>query len=169
MRALKSAFILALSLVLISTFGSIAQAQIPKQGKPTGVATFVGIGKAQDYPPDMVVWNGTFPGQSVTDAGQGVLHYGAWECTGEQVLRSGKISFGGGFCAVTDPDGDKINLRWQVDEPNANPAKFKTKGTYLSGSGKYNGIQGGYNFVCGPIGNTNHYICRIVGGEYQLP
>jgi len=154
---------------LIMAFVSSAQAQMPKKGKTTGVATFLGMGKMQEYPPDVVVWDGTFPGESVTDAGQGVLHYGAWECTGEQVLRSGKILFGGGFCAVTDQDGDKINLRWQVDEPNANPAKFKTKGTYLSGSGKYEGIQGGYNFICGPIGSTNHYICKIIGGEYQLP
>lgn len=75
---------------------------------------------------------GIFPGQSVADAGQGVLHYGGWDCTGEMVLRGGKVAFGGGFCSVTDADGDKINLRWQVDEPDANPAKFKTKGTVAS-------------------------------------
>lgn len=169
MRTLKATSFLSLSLILISTSVGIAQAQTAKSGKPRGVATFLAIGKAQEYAPDVTVWTGTFPGQSVTDAGQGVLHYGGWDCTGETVLRGGKVAFGGGFCSVTDADGDKINLRWQVDEPDANPAKFKTKGTYLSGSGKYTGIQGGYNFVCGPIGNTAHIICRIVGGEYQLP
>ncbi len=169
MRLLKSVTILALSLVLISALGGISQAQMAKWGKPTGTATFYGSGESQEYAPDVTVWNGKFWGQSVTDAAKGVLHYGAWDCIGEMAFRGGEISIGDGFCTVTDPDGDKINLRWEVDEPNANPAKFKTKGTYLSGSGKYTGIQGGYNFVCEVIADTSHYICHIVGGEYHLP
>src|SRR5712691_1386074 len=121
MRALKITVIVVLSVVLISAFGGLAQAQVAKTGKPRGMATFYGIGKVQEYAADVAVWNGTFPGQSVTDAGQGVLHYGAWDCTGELVYRRGKVSFGGGFCSVTDKDGDRINLRCQVDEPDANP------------------------------------------------
>jgi hypothetical protein len=169
MRPLKAAAILALGLLLICAYGGVAQAQGAKTGKPRGIATFYGMGKVTEYAPDVVVWTGTFPGQSVTDSGQGVLHFGAWDCTGEVVYRSGQVSWGGGFCSVTDKDGDRINLRWQVDEPDANPAKFKTKGTYLSGSGKYVGIQGGYNFICESIGNTSHFICPIVAGEYHLP
>jgi hypothetical protein len=169
MRPLKAVMLVLLSLVLISAFAGIAQAQVAKSGKPRGVATFYGIGKVQEFAPDVAVWTGTFPGESVSDAGQGVLHFGAWDCTGEVVYRGGKISYGGGFCAVADKDGDKINVRWQVDEPNANPGKFKTKGTYLSGSGKYSGIQGEYNFICEAIGTTSHFICPIVGGEYRLP
>jgi hypothetical protein len=45
----------------------------------------------------VTVWNGTFPGQSGTDAGQGILHYAVWDCTGEMVLRGGKVAFGDGF------------------------------------------------------------------------
>ena len=169
MRPLKAIAILVFGLVAIYAFADVAQAQVAKTGSPRGVATFFGMGKVTEYGPDVVVWTGTFPGESVTESKQGVLHFGAWDCTGEVVYRSGKVAWGGGFCSVTDKDGDRINLRWQVDEPDANPAKFKTKGTYLSGSGKYAGIQGGYNFVCEPIGNTSHFVCPIVGGEYRLP
>jgi hypothetical protein len=158
-----------LGALLVAALAGNADAQVAKTGKPRGLATFHGMGRAQEYPPDIVVWTGTFPGESVTDSGQGLLHFGAWECTGEVVYRGGKTAYGGGFCAVTDKDGDKINLRWQVDEPDANPGKFKTKGTYLSGSGKYTGIQGEYNFVCEGIGTTGHFVCPIVGGEYRLP
>jgi hypothetical protein len=169
MRPFNATAIFALSLLLICAYGGVAQAQGTKTGKPRGVATFYGMGKVTEYAPDVVVWTGTFPGQSVTDAGKGVLHFAAWDCTGEIVYRSGKVSWGGGFCSASDNDGDQINLRWEVDEQDANPAKLKTKGTYLSGSGKYTGIQGGYNFICESIGKTSHNICWIVGGEYQIP
>ena len=166
---LQPIIILALSLVVICVSGLSAQAQIAKQGAPRGIVSFYGSGTTQDYAPDMVVWSGKFLGQSVIGTGQGMLHYNAWDCTGEMVTRNGKVVIADGFCAVTDSDGDKINLRWEVDEPLPSPAKFKTKGTYLSGSGKYVGIQGGYNFICQAIADTGHYVCAMVGGEYQLP
>ena len=168
-RPSQSIITLAFSLVVICGFGLSAQAQIAKQGAPRGVVSFYGNGTTQDYAPDMVVWSGKFSGQSVTEAGRGALHYSAWDCTGEMVTRNGKVVIADGFCAVTDLDGDKINLRWEVDEPLPSPAMFKTKGTYLSGGGKYKGIQGGYNFICQGIADTGHYICEMVGGSYQLP
>ena len=155
-----------LSLVVFCTLGLTTR---PEAGKPTGFVTFYGSGETQKHAPDMLVWKGAFYGQGVTDSGKGLFHYSAWDCTGEMAYQSQKVSFGGGFCAVTDRDGDKVNLRWEVDEPGASAAKVKTKGTYLSGSGKYSGIQGGYNFLCELIADTTHYICRIVGGEYTAP
>jgi hypothetical protein len=51
----------------------------------------------------VAVWTGTFPGQSVTDAGKGVMHFAAWDCTGENVHLSGKVAWGGGLCSVSHP------------------------------------------------------------------
>ena len=158
-----------LSLVVFCIFGFTARTEAAMSGKLAGFASFYGQGETQEHAPDMLVWTGAFHGQSVTDSGAGLFHYSAWDCTGEMAYRNQKVSYGGGFCAVTDPDGDKVNLRWEVDEPEANPVKLKTKGVYLSGSGKYTGIQGGYNFLCELVADTTHYICRIVGGEYTAP
>lgn len=167
----KSATYLGLGLIVICFFGQTTSVSAAKSGKPTGYVTFYGSGETQERAPDMLVWTGKFWGQSVTDAKEGFLHYNGWDCTGEMVYQNQKVLFGGGFCALTDPDGDKVNLRWEVDDPGSSPgpSQVKTKGIYLSGSGKYRGIQGGYNFECELIADTTHYICRIVGGEYQLP
>ena len=169
-RIQRPSLIIVLSLIMIGGYGINVQAQIAKQGAPRGVVGFYGNGTTQEYAPDMVVWTGKFFGQSVTESGQGPLHDSAWDCTGEMVIRSGKIVVtADGFCAVTDQDGDKINLRWDTDDPQATPAKIKTKGTYLSGSGKYAGIQGSYSFMCRAVADTSHYICEMIGGDYRLP
>ncbi len=168
---LQTATCLGLGIIVICFFGLTSSVYAAKSGKPTGYVSFYGSGETQERAPDMLVWTGKFRGQSVTDAKEGFLLYNVWDCTGEMVYQNQKVLFGGGVCTLTDRDGDKVNLRWEVDDPNSSPgpSKVKTKGTYLSGSGKYSGIQGGYKFECELIADTTHYICRIVGGEYQLP
>ncbi len=115
-----------------------------EQGATTGVASFHAKGEAKNYKCGVTVWDGTFVGVSVTDARKGPLQNSGWDCTGEVVMQDGNSYSANGFCLVTDPDGDTINLRWvrtNVPGPVAEP---KTKGTYLAGTGKYSNIQGYY-------------------------
>lgn len=136
-----------------------------EQGTTTGLAAFHPKGDAKGYKPDLTLWNGTFIGISITDSRKGPLHSAAWDCTGEVVIQDGISHSANGFCLVTDSDGDTINLLWartDVPGPIATP---KTKGTYLSGTGKYAGISGYYTFAC----RLNGTLCTIAGGEYRTP
>lgn len=153
--------------ILGVTAGIAAVAHAADQGTTTGIAYLTVKGDVKNFKPDLVLWNGTFVGVSVTDSRKGPLHNSGWECTGQAVRQAGVVHSNGGFCVVTDPDGDIINLLWartDVPGPTVGPGVVvKTKGTYLSGTGKYAGIQGYYAFSCTPT------VCTITSGEYKVP
>ena len=136
-----------------------------EQGTTMGVASFQAKGQAKDLKPGVTVWTGSFSGVSVMDARKGPLHNAGWDCTGEVVIQDGNVYNSGGFCLVTDADGDTINLLWERTDVPGPAADGKTKGTYLSGTGKYSGIQGHYTFSCRQGG----VVCGVTGGEYKIP
>ena len=136
-----------------------------EQGTTTGVASFQAKGEAKNHKPGVTVWTGTFSGVSVMDGRKGPLHNAGWDCTGEVVIQDGNSYSAGGVCLVTDPDGDTINLLWQRTNVPGPAADAKTKGTYLSGTGKYAGIQGYYTFSCRQGG----VVCSVTAGEYKIP
>jgi len=82
-------------------------------------------------------------------------------------MQDGNAFQSGGFCLVTDSDGDTINLLWERTNVPGPAAEAKTKGTYLSGTGKYAGIQGNYTFACRFAGALA--LCNVTGGEYKIP
>jgi hypothetical protein len=157
------------ALVSIPFFATVGTAFGAEDGTTTGIAAFHIAGEAKKYPPDVVVFSGTAAtGGSYTDAGKGPLHFGVWECTLEAIIKGDVALYADGFCTVTDPEGDRINLRWErTDIPGTGPIA-KTRGTYLSGSGKYTGIQGHYTFACRLVSGAEN-ICQITGGKYQIP
>jgi hypothetical protein len=142
-----------------------AAANGAEHGTTTGVASFQAKGEAKNYKPAVTVWDGTFVGVSVTDTRKGPLHNSGWDCTGEQVIQDGNSFRAGGFCVITDPDGDTINLLWERTNTPGPVPEPKTKGTYLSGTGKYSGIQGYYTFACRQGGT----VCSITAGDYKIP
>jgi hypothetical protein len=166
---MKKSLSMSVILTAIAAVGLGSAVQAAEQGTTTGMATFHAQGDIQEFAPDMVVWNGEFWGQSVTDAKAGPLHFGAWYCTGEQAFRDGETLYGDGFCTVTDRDGDTINLRWEVTRANPDTGGNDTRGTYYSGTGKYAGIEGYYTFECQPTVAGSHDFCTISGGEYTIP
>jgi len=137
------------------------------QGTTTGVASFYAKGEAKEYKPGLIVWGGGFVGVSIADGRKGPLHNSGWECTGETAIQDGKVLRSGGFCLVTDQDGDSINLLWERTDVPGGTVDGKTKGTYLSGTGKYTGIQGFYTFSCRLQGAMA--ACNITSGEYKMP
>jgi hypothetical protein len=137
------------------------------QGTTTGFASFYGKGEAKEHKPGLIVWSGGFVGASVSDGRKGPLHNSGWDCTGETAIQDGKVHRSGGFCLVTDPDGDTINLVWERTDVPGGMVDGKTRGTYLSGTGKYAGIQGSYTFSCRLQGAMA--ACNITGGEYKFP
>lgn len=157
---LRAAVLLTAGLVALGQGTAAAE-----QGSTTGLAAFNAKGNATNHKPGLTIWNGTFLGISMTDARKGPLHSAAWDCTGEAVIQDGISQKANGFCLVTDPDGDTINLLWERTDVPGPVDTPKTKGAYLSGTGKYSGIKGHYTFSC-RLGGT---LCNITGGEYKIP
>ena len=161
----RSRSIRQIGAALIGSLAIGVSAFAGEQGTTTGMASFNPRGEAKNYKPGVTVWDGTFVGISITDARKGPLHNSGWDCTGEAVFQDGNVYRANGFCLVTDPDGDTINLLWERTNVPGAPPEPKTKGTYLSGTGKYTGIQGYYTFACRQGGT----ICSITSGEYKIP
>lgn len=160
----------ALAAAFLVTFGIAGVADADEQGTTSaGRAFFHAQGNIQEYPPDLVLWTGEFIGHSVTDSENGALHMGAWYCTGDQAIRGGETEYADGMCAVTDPDGDKINVRWQFVGKGPSPGQEKFRGTYISGSGKFSGIEGYYVFLAEPPVAGGYIFATMVEGEYSIP
>lgn len=159
----------SMSRLLVAIFGVFAAAAscAADPGTTTGVASFHAKGEVKEYKPGVVVWAGNFVGASMTNAKKGPLHNAGWDCTGETTISDGKVYQSAGFCLVMDQDGDTINLVWERINNPGGPAEAKTKGTYLSGTGKYTGIQGYYTLTCQLSGAMAN--CSITGGDYKLP
>jgi predicted RecA/RadA family phage recombinase len=139
--------------------------QAADRGTTTGIASFHAKGDVTEYKAGVVVWIGKFFGVSITDARKGPLHNSGWDCTGESTIHDGQVHQSDGFCVVTDADGDVINLVWEQTHVPAPTGVAKTKGTYLSGTGKYEGIQGYYTFSC----KLGGIVCNITAGDYRIP
>ena len=154
--------------VSLVAFGAFFTSNSMQAAEQTGgMVTFHGEGTYQEFPPDFGLWTGVFYGGGTTDSESGPLHRSGWMCTGEQAFQGGTTKWAGGFCTVTDVDGDTVNLRWQSTKSYAG-ATIDTRGDYYSGTGKYAGITGSYTLHCDNIA-VSHFFCAITGGEYNIP
>jgi hypothetical protein len=156
----------AAAFVAASTLGVALEAQAGEQISPTGTIAFGGFkGDARTYKPGGSVWYGTFVGVSVSAQGKGLFHGSHWDCDAELVNKDGTQYKGDGFCRITDPDGDTVDLLWARTDLPGGTTELKTRGTYFSGTGKYAGIQGYYTFSC----RLGGILCTTTGGEYTIP
>jgi hypothetical protein len=152
--------------VTLASISMVSAAQAGEQGTTTGMVSFNAFkGDATNHKPGLSVWRGTFLGVGISDTRKGILHASAWECDAEVVSQDGTVQKADGFCHITDPDGDTINLIFERTDLPGGTEELKTKGTYLSGTGKYTGIKGNYTFSCKLRGE----ICTATGGEYKIP
>ena len=102
-------------------------------------------------------WAGTFWITSFNDAGEGFGQEWAWSCpaAGEIVAGAGRFN---GFCVMADPAGDKVFGSW---DGGFQPGEtFIGHVDYEAGTGKFDGITGGHDFFCHPVGADEQYICR---------
>ena len=136
-----------------------------EKGNTTGIASFHARGEITKHSGGVVVWIGKFYGVSMTHDQKGPLHNAGWDCTGESTIHDDQVFQSDGFCAVTDSDGDTINLVWEQTHVPAATGTARTRGSYVSGTGKYEGIQGYYTFSC----KLGGLVCDITSGEYKLP
>jgi hypothetical protein len=122
---------------------SVAQAN---DWKVTGEFGWFGVGKAYELEQGHFYWVGEFSGTFFNDKGPGSLfHRAGVKCPAFfDADFNHKKSQAGGYCIITDTDGDQAVSTWQNQGDTVTaPGTFQ----YVSGTGKYKGISGGGTFV----------------------
>ncbi len=120
-----------------------AQAQ---DWKVIGEFGWFGVGKAYQIEKDHFYWVGEFSGTFFNDKGKGSLfHRAGVKCPAyvdsDFKNRKGRA---GGYCIITDSDGDQAYLSWQNQgDTVTGPGTFQ----YTGGTGKYQSISGNNTFV----------------------
>ena len=124
-------------------FSGLAQAQ---DWKVTGEFGWFGVGKAFELEKGHYYWVGEFSGTFFNDKGENSLfHRAGVKCPAFNDLDlNKKKSKAGGYCIITDVQGDQAWLSWQNEgDGQRGPGNF----TYTGGTGKYKGISGTNTFV----------------------
>ncbi len=117
--------------------------------KVTGEFGWFGVGKAQEIEKGHSYWVGEYAGTFFNDKGENTLfHRAGVKCPSwADIDLNNKKSKGGGYCIITDLNGDQAYLTWQgAGTPGPGG---RTPGTfqYTGGTGKYQGISGDNTFV----------------------
>jgi len=145
---MKNIKLLQHTIVLVTglTLSVVAQAQ---DWKVVGEFGWFGVGKAQEIDKSHFYWVGEFTGSFFNDKGEGSLfHRAGVKCPAWfDADFNNKKSKAGGYCIITDLDGDQAYLTWQnagTPGPGGRgPGTFQ----YTGGTGKYKGISGNNTFV----------------------
>jgi hypothetical protein len=125
----------------------LAQAQ---NWKAVGHFGWFGVGKAHQIEEGHFYWVGEFSGTFFNDKGQGGLfHLAGVKCPAwyDADFNNDK-SRAGGYCIITDIEGDQAYLTWENAAASTKPGT-PGRGTfeYTGGTGKYAGISGRNRFV----------------------
>ena len=154
--------VLALALI---TSSANAQQQ-PKSGKYTGKFGNVLTNQTYELEKGHVYNVQTGHGVFFNDVAGGFIDKADVVCPGVTDTVDGIIRAGSGYCIVTDGDGDKAFLSYQLKgiTPTSNEGTFQWTG----GTGKYTGLQGNNVFRPTRIGKTTSASIPWEG-EWRLP
>ena len=136
---------IALSIMFLLT---LAPAVHAADWNAKGEFGWLGVGTAVEVEKGHFYWIGEFSGTFFNDKGEGSLfHHAGVKCPAWfDANFNTSSSAAGGYCIITDLDGDQATLTWQsTGDPNLGkdgPGTFE----YISGTGKYQDISGKYTF-----------------------
>ena len=114
--------------------------------KVTGEFGWFGVGKAYQVEKGHFYWVGEFTGTFFNDKGKGSLfHRAGVKCPAfNDVDFNNKKGRAGGYCIITDTDGDQAYLTWQ--SPQGDTVNVPGTFQYTGGTGKYESISGNNTF-----------------------
>ena len=162
-----------LSLFLLVSFGTIANAQLAKEGTFSILEYSSAAGenvKVIAMGEERVHYIYECTGILVNDAGKGFLHHAGTHWLGQLHAVNSVKELETGFAVYTDADGDKVYLTFDWKG-----IAFKTSdgtGTFVGGTGKYTGITGGCEMSWRPIPQGKKDIFNgnlSLKGHYKLP
>jgi hypothetical protein len=117
------------------------------QWKAVGFFGWFGVGKVMEVEKGHYYWTGEFSGTFQNDKGPGsAFHMSGVRCPAynDMNFNTGKGN-SGGYCVIKDANGDQATLVWTI--PPGPVGKGPGTFTFISGTGKYEGIKGTYPFV----------------------
>ncbi len=146
------------ALAIGAVFGlgvAIATSSWAEEMKPTGEFGWFGVGTAHVIEEGHVYWVGEFSGTFFADDGDASpMHRAAVKCPAFNDLDFNKNESGaGGYCIVTDGDGDIAYLSWQIPWSEGTVTGDGTF-EWTGGTGKYDGITGTNTFT--GVTTVNH-------------
>jgi hypothetical protein len=147
-----------------------AAADLPKEGTFTDVAYGFGTFKAFSVGKTRYVSAAEVDGVIV---GDGLRNHMTFHCfgTGERLNQMRRSS---GRCSLTDIDGDQIAADSAIDWYPNGAKDYEGKISFIAGTGKYEGITGGFKEVCHngvfktAADNAFAVYCTNAG-NYKLP
>src|SRR5215469_17896126 len=118
---------------------------LPKEG--TYSATWFGFGtfKSTAVGKEAVLfaWD-----ENATTVGNGLLDHMTWHCWGLYNILSAIAQTTGGYCVVTDRNGDQLATTIAGDKYPQDGKSFTVSHTLITGTGKYAGISGKFKAEC---------------------
>jgi len=145
----KTIWMLALSLVLLITFGINVQAQ-PKEVTESVTTTYYATPKVVPLGADRVVMSYDAIGLTISDMGQGLFHQGTIRIIGSLTIEKGKFNDERGSGVWNLMNGDKVFVTVKATGESPKPGVVGvTKGTVtiIGGTGKCSGIEGSFEFT----------------------
>jgi hypothetical protein len=143
MMSIKTIWIAAAAATIALALSGGVQAD---DWKATGEFGWFGVGKAHQIEEGHFYWVGEFSGTFFNDEGDGSLfHRAGGKCPAFfDANYNTNEATAGGYCVLSDTDGDKAFVTWESSgTPASGPGTF----TYTGGTGKYEGISGTNTFV----------------------
>ena len=158
-----------LSLTLLIAFGSIANAQMAREGTFSGTAVLSATLTTLTMGEERLQMNYDLTGAFLNDANEGFLHKTSFHDVGALHAVNGVMENDHSFCVFSDKDGDKLYLTHEATGSLANAKRFWK---WVGGTGKYTGIQGGgewYWVSLPPVVEGTLIGLWEIKGNYKLP
>jgi hypothetical protein len=120
--------------------------ELPKEGAFATTTYFHDAYDAAEATPGLYMWTYEDYGIATNDLGSGFMHHMSVHCKGY----GGNTNTTGGkrnadHCVLVDSDGDRILTATENTDTKSNEP-LKGEATFISGSGKYAGISGKYEY-----------------------
>jgi hypothetical protein len=143
---------LLLSVATLSAGLIISGGTRAEDWKPVGQVGYFGVGKAYEIEKGHFYWVGEFAGTFFSDkGGKSLFDHAGLKCPAwaDNDLNS-KKGKAGGYCVMTDVDGDQAYLTWQnAGDTVGGQGTFEWTG----GTGKYKEIKGSNTFFASTVVN----------------
>jgi hypothetical protein len=159
-----------LSILMVLGFLGLAQAQIPGEGTQSYLIGYSTTYKIVAMGQERFQMAYEVLGVIVSDATDCILQNASLRCVGSFHAIKGVYEDDSGFCVCTRPDGDQIFTSYKSSGKLG--ALGKGTVTYVGGTGKFVGIQGGGEFTRMTVrpsaeGTSQGY--NRVKDQYKLP
>jgi hypothetical protein len=155
--------------VIVLTTAAVAS-DLPKEGKISG-GTYSAVGTYRPITAGKNLAASIFDETGIGTGPRPVDHV-TWRCIGVFTAIDGQAQAKGN-CVGTDPSGDQMFTQFAGDRYPADAKSFTGKASYLGGTGKYDGMSGGFTYTLyGPqfkvAAELSYVQYGTVEGDYKL-